>query len=396
MAVTIVHSEADERQMLDAIAKWIKTKVAPVALKLEHDNEWPADLVADMTELGLFGALVHPDYGGLGLSATTYTRIVSLISEEWMSLTGIFNTHMMMAIIVQKFGTDAQKAYWLPKFASGEMRGGLGLTEPDAGSDLQGIRTVAKRRGDKYIVNGTKTWISNAIEGHCVALLVKTDPDAVPRHRGMSMLIVPKIDPQTRAPLKGVRNGKKLGKLGYKGIDSGEFIFEDYECDASLCLVGGKEGEGFYMATGGLELGRINIAARGVGIARRALRESVAYSQVRRTMGKPICEHQAIQLKLGEMAAKTRAAELLVEDAARAYDSGERVDMEAGMAKWFASETALEVATEAMRIHGGYGYSTEYVLERLYRDAPLLCIGEGTNELQRIIIAKQLIKRNPA
>lgn len=396
MADTALHSEADERQMLDAISKWIKTKVAPVALKLEHDNEWPADLVADMTELGLFGALVHPDYGGLGLSATTYTRIVSLISEEWMSLTGIFNTHMMMAIIVQKFGTDAQKSFWLPKFASGEMRGGLGLTEPDAGSDLQGIRTVAKRKGDKYVVNGTKTWISNAIEGHCVALLVKTDPDAVPRHRGMSMLIVPKIDPQTKAPLKGVRNGKKLGKLGYKGVDSGEFIFEDYECDASLCLVGGKEGEGFYMATGGLELGRINIAARGVGIARRALRESVAYSQVRKTMGKPICEHQAIQLKLGEMAAKTRAAELLVEDAARAYDSGERVDMEAGMAKWFASETALEVATEAMRIHGGYGYSTEYVLERLYRDAPLLCIGEGTNELQRIIIAKQLIKRNPA
>jgi hypothetical protein len=396
MAETIVHSEADERQMLEAISKWIKTKVAPVALKLEHDNEWPAELVGDMTELGLFGALVHPDYGGLGLSATTYTRIVSLISEEWMSLTGIFNTHMMMAIIVQKFGTDAQKAYWLPKFASGEMRGGLGLTEPDAGSDLQGIRTVAKRRGDTYVVNGTKTWISNAIEGHCVALLVKTDPDAVPRHRGMSMLIVPKIDPQTRVPLKGVRNGKKLGKLGYKGIDSGEFIFEDYECDASLCLVGGKEGEGFYMATGGLELGRINIAARGVGIARRALRESVVYSQVRKTMGKPICEHQAIQLKLGEMAAKTRAAELLTEDAARAYDSGERVDMEAGMAKWFASETALEVATEAMRIHGGYGYSTEYVIERLYRDAPLLCIGEGTNELQRIIIAKQLIKRNPA
>jgi len=396
MADTAIHSEADERQMLDAIQKWIEKKVAPVAMKYEHANEWPADLVADMTELGLFGALVHPDYGGLGLSATTYTRIVSMISEEWMSLTGIFNTHMMMAIIVQKFGTDTQKEFWLPKFASGDMRGGLGLTEPDAGSDLQGIRTVAKRRGDTYVVNGTKTWISNAIEGHCVALLVKTDPDAQPRHRGMSMLIVPKIDPQTRLPLKGVRNGKKLGKLGYKGIDSGEFIFEDYECDASLCLVGGKEGEGFYMATGGLELGRINIAARGVGIARRALRESVAYSQVRKTMGKPICEHQAIQLKLGEMAAKTRAAELLTEDAARAYDSGERVDMEAGMAKWFASETALEVATEAMRIHGGYGYSTEYVLERLYRDAPLLCIGEGTNELQRMIIAKQLIKRNPA
>ena len=215
MADTAMHTEADERQMLDAIQKWIEKKVAPVAMKYEHANEWPADLVADMTELGLFGALVHPDYGGLGLSATTYTRIVAMISEEWMSLTGIFNTHMMMAIIVQKFGTDAQKAYWLPKFASGEMRGGLGLTEPDAGSDLQGIRTVAKRVGDNYIVNGTKTWISNAIEGHCVALLVKTDPDAQPRHRGMSMLIVPKIDPETRKPLKGVRNGKKLGKLGY-------------------------------------------------------------------------------------------------------------------------------------------------------------------------------------
>jgi alkylation response protein AidB-like acyl-CoA dehydrogenase len=395
MADTAILSEADERAMLEAIGKWLERKVAPVAMKYEHADEWPADLVADMTELGLFGALIHPDHGGLGLSATTYTRIVAMISEEWMSLTGIFNTHMMMAIIVQKYGTDAQKSFWLPKFASGEMRGGLGLTEPDAGSDLQGIRTVARRDGDRYIVNGTKTWISNAIEGHCVALLVKTDPEAVPRHRGMSMLIVPKIDPVTRAPLPGVRNGRKLGKLGYKGLDSGEFIFEDYACDASLCLVGGREGEGFYMATGGLELGRINIAARGVGIARRALKESVAYAQVRQTMGKPIAEHQAIQLKLGEMAAKTRAAELLVEDAARAYDSGERVDMEAGMAKWFASETALEVATEAMRIHGGYGYSTELVLERLYRDAPLLCIGEGTNELQRIIIARQLIKRNP-
>jgi hypothetical protein len=388
-------SEADERQILAAIDKWLKTKVAPVAMKYEHDDVWPADLVADMTELGLFGAIIHPDYGGLGLSATTYARIVSLISEEWMSLTGIFNSHLMMATVVQKFGTGRQKEYWLPKFASGEMRGGLGLTEPDAGTDLQGIRTVATRKGnDLYIVNGSKTWISNAIQGHVVALLVKTDPAAEPRYKGMSMLITPKIDPETKQPLKGVRNGKKLEKLGYKGIDSGEFVFEDYECSAELSLVGGEEGKGFFMATGGLEIGRINIAARSVGIARRALSESVKYAQIRKTMGKPICEHQAIQLKLGEMAAKTRAAELLVEDAARAFDTGERVDMEAGMAKWFASETALEVATEAMRIHGGYGYSKEYPIERLYRDAPLMCIGEGTNEMQRIIIAKQLIARN--
>jgi alkylation response protein AidB-like acyl-CoA dehydrogenase len=302
----------------------------------------------------------------------------------------------MMAQIVQKFGTERQKEYWLPKFASGELRGGLGLTEPDAGTDLQAIRTAAKRVGPNYVVNGTKTWISNAIEGQANALLVKTDPSAEPRYRGMSILIITKIDPDTGAPKKGVRNGKKLEKLGYRGIDSGEFIFEDYECDAELSLVGGKEGEGFFMATGGLEIGRINIAARSVGIAQRALEESVLYAQLRKTMGKPIAEHQAIQLKLGEMAAKTRAAELLVEDAARMYDTGERVDMEAGMAKYFASETAVEVATEAMRIHGGYGYSKEYVIERLYRDAPLMCIGEGTNEMQRIIIAKQLVKRNPA
>lgn len=388
-------SDADERAILDSIERWLEKKVAPVAMQLEHDDEWPADLVNDMTELGLFGALISPEYGGLGLSASTYSKIVTRISEEWMSLTGIFNSHLMMSLVVQKFGTERQREYWLPRFASGELRGCLGLTEPDAGTDLQGIRTVARRVGDNYVVNGTKTWISNAIQGHVCALLVKTDPEAQPRHKGISMLITPKIDPDTRAPLPGVKNGKKLEKLGYKGIDSGEFIFEDYECSAELSLVGGEEGKGFLMATGGLEIGRINVASRSVGIARRALAESVKYAQMRKTMGKPICEHQAIQLKLGEMAAKTRAAELLVNDAARAFDAGGRIDMEAGMAKYFASETALEVATEAMRIHGAYGYSKEYPIERLYRDAPLMCIGEGTNEMQRIIIAKQLVARNP-
>ncbi len=387
-------TEADERQMLDAIQKWIDKKVAPVAMKLEHDDEWPAELVEDMKELGLFGALIDPEYGGLGLSATTYSKIVMMIAEEWMSLTGIFNSHLMMAQIVQRFGTAKQKQYWLPKFATGEIRGGLGLTEPDAGTDLQAIKTKAERKGDKYVVNGAKTWISNAIQGQACALLVKTDPSAEPRYKGMSILIVSKIDPETGEALPGIRNGKKLEKLGYKGIDSGEFIFEDYEVDAELSLVGGEEGQGFYMATGGLEIGRINIAARSVGIAKRALRESVAYAQTRQTMGKPIAQHQAIQLKLGDMASKTRAAELLVEDAARAYDTGQRIDMEAGMAKYFASETAVEVSTEAMRIFGGYGYSKEYPIERLYRDAPLMCIGEGTNEMQRIIIAKQLVARN--
>jgi alkylation response protein AidB-like acyl-CoA dehydrogenase len=388
-------TEADERAFMDSIDRWLEKKVAPVAATFEQADEYPHELVADMCEMGLYGALIEPEYGGLGLSAVTYSRIVARISEEWMSLTGFFNSHLMMALIVQKFGTQTQKDHWLPRFASGEIRGGLGLTEPGAGTDLQGIRTVARRDGDRYVVNGSKLWITNIIEGDVLALLVKTDPEATPRHRGMSMLITPTRDFDTRQDLPGIRRGRKLPKLGYRGIDTGEMGFEDYTCDATLSLVGGVEGQGFVMATGGLEIGRVNVAARGVGIARRALMESVAYAQVRQTMGKPIAEHQAIQLKLGEMASKTRAAELLTEDAARAYDGGGRVDMEAGMAKWFATETAFEVATEAMRIFGANGYSKEYPIERLYRDAPLLMIGEGTNEMQRIIIAKRLIARNP-
>jgi len=386
-------SEADERALLDSVDRWLVKKAAPVAAKFEQADEYPRELVQDMCEMGLYGALIDPEYGGLGLSASTYVKIVARISEEWMSLTGFFNSHLMMALIVQKFGTEAQKDYWLPKFATGELRGGLGLTEPGAGTDLQGIRTTARREGERYIVNGSKLWITNVIEGDILALLVKTDPEAEPRHRGMSMLITPTRDIATGEDLPGVQRGRKLPKLGYRGIDTGEIGFSDYACDADMCLVGGVEGKGFAMATGGLEIGRVNVAARGVGIARRALNEAVAYAQTRMTMGKPIAEHQAIQLKLGEMAAKTRASELLVEDAARAYDLGGRVDFEAGMAKWFATETAFEVATEAMRIFGANGYSKEYPIERLYRDAPLLMIGEGTNEMQRIIIARRLIAR---
>jgi len=316
------------------------------------------------------------------------------ISEEWMSLTGIFNSHLMMATVVEKYGTDFQKEYWLPKFCSGEIRGALGLTEPNAGTDLQAIKTVAKKDGNHYIFNGSKTWISNAIMGGAVALMVKTDPDSDPRYRGMSMFITPKVDPDTGGAYAGYTNGKKMQKLGYKGIDSGEIFLDDYRIDAKRHLIGGEEGKGFYMAVGGLELGRINIAARSVGIARRALDEATRYAQERKTFGKPICEHQAIQLKLGEMATRAKAAELMTLDAARAYDTGERCDMEAGMAKYFASEAAVENSMEAMRIHGGYSYSKEYPVERLFREAPLMCIGEGTNEMQRIIIAQQQIARN--
>ncbi len=384
----------DENMMLDTIDRWCREKVRPKVMEMEHADEYPHEFVEDMKEFGLFGATISQEYGGLGLSATTYAKIVTRISEEWMSLTGIFNSHLMMAIVVEKFGTDFQKKYWLPKFCSGEIRGALGLTEPNAGTDLQAIKTVAKKDGDDYVVNGAKTWISNSIEGGAVALMVKTNPDSDPRYKGMSMFITPKVDPDTGEKYKGYTVGSKMHKLGYKGIDSAEIFFDDYRLDAKRHLIGGEEGKGFFMAVGGLELGRINIAARSVGIARRALQEATRYSQERQTFGKPICEHQAIQLKLGEMATRAKAAELMTLDAARAYDSGERCDMEAGMAKYFASECALKNSEEAVRIHGGYGYSKEYPVERLYREAPLMCIGEGTNEMQRIIIAKQQIARN--
>ena len=376
----------EDTMMLDAIRKWLDRDVRPHVLRLEHADEYPHEMVEQMKEMGLFGATIPAEYGGLGLSATTYARIVEEIASVWMSLTGIFNSHLIMAACVARQGTEEQKRHFLPKFASGEIRGGLALTEPDAGTDLQAIRTRAVRDGDAYVINGTKTWISNGIEGSCFALLVKTDPEAEPRHKGMSMFIAEK------GP--GFRVSKKLEKMGYKGIDSAELIFEDYRIPAD-CLLGGVEGKGMQAALGGLELGRINIAARGCGLASAALMDSVQYSQIRKTFGKPICQHQAIQLKLGEMATRLQAARLLTYDAARAYDRGERCDMEAGMAKYFASEAAVENSLEAMRIHGGYGYSKEFEVERLYRDAPLLCIGEGTNELQRVIIARQLVQRNP-
>jgi alkylation response protein AidB-like acyl-CoA dehydrogenase len=376
---------AEEAALLDAIERWLAKEVRPQVMKLEHDDIYPHEMVETMKQMGLFGAVIDPEWGGLGLSASTYAKIVMQISTVWMSLTGIFNSHLMMAVLVERYGTDEQKQRLLPRMASGELRGGIGLTEPDAGTDLAGIRTRAVKDGNDYIINGTKTWISNGIEGSCFAVLVKTDPDAVPARRGMSMFIMEK------GP--GFTVSRKLEKIGYKGIDSAELVFNDYRVPADNLIVG--EGQGFYCAVGGLELGRINVAARGAGIAKAALDESVKYAQMRKTFGKPIAEHQAIQLKLGEMATRVEASRLLIEAAAQAYDSGRRCDMEAGMAKYFASEAGLENAMEAMRIHGAYGYSKEYPIERLLRDAPLMCIGEGTNEMQRIIIAKQLVARNP-
>lgn len=379
-------SQEDE-MMLDAIDKWLERDVRPHVLRLDHADEYPHEMVEQMKELGLFGATIPEEYGGLALSAVTYAKIIERIASVWMSLSGILNSHLIMAACVARNGTDAQKRKYLPVFATGELRGGLALTEPDAGTDLQAIRTRAVRDGDHYVINGTKTWITNGIEGQCFALLVKTDPDADPRHKGMSMFIAEKSE--------GFNVSKKLEKLGYKGIDSAELSFDNYRIPAEN-LLGEVEGRGMQAALGGLELGRINVAARGCGLAAAALKDAVEYAQVRKTFGKPIGQHQAIQLKLGEMATKLQASRLLTYDAARAYDRGDRCDMEAGMAKYFASETAVFNSLESMRIHGGYGYSKEYHVERYFRDAPLMTIGEGTNEMQRMIIARQLMERNPA
>lgn len=376
-----------ERMLLDSLDRFLRQEVEPQIRRLEHEDIYPYEIVEQMKEMGLFGCIISEDYGGLGLSTLTYARIIERLSRSWMSLSGIVNSHLIMASAVQRHGTPEQKARYLPRFATGELRGGVALTEPDAGTDLQAIRTRATREGDHYVVNGTKTWITNSGTGNCVALLVKTDPAAEPRHKGMSVFIAEKGE--------GFNVVRKLEKLGYRGIDTCELEFKDYRVSAQA-LIGGTEGRGLQQILSGLELGRINVAARGVGIARAALDEAVAYAQVRKTFGKAIAEHQAIQLLLGEMATRAEAARLLTEAAASAFDKGQRCDMEAGMAKYFATEAGVANAMDCMRVHGGYGYSKEYKVERLYRDAPLLTIGEGTNELQRIIISKQLIERNPA
>jgi alkylation response protein AidB-like acyl-CoA dehydrogenase len=377
----------DERAILASIETWVAKEVRPVAQKYDQADEYPHALVEQMKELGLFGATISPEYGGLGLSASTYAKIVIEVASAWMAPSGIFNSHLIMASAIERFGTEAQKREWLPKMATGEFRGGIGLTEPNAGSDLQAIRTTARRDGDDYVVNGSKTWITNSGNGHGILLLVKTDPEAQPRHKGMSLFIAEK------GP--GFAVSKKMKKLGYRAIDSCELSFEDYRIPASR-LVGGVEGKGFAQIAGGLELGRINVAARGCGIAQGSLQLALRYAQERSAFGKPIAEHQAVQLKLAQMATQVEASKLLIEQAARKYDAGERCDLEAAMAKLHGSEAGVFCANEAMRIFGGYSYSTEYEIERYYRDAMLMCIGEGTNEILQTIIAKQLLARHPA
>lgn len=376
----------DEDAILDAIGKWVEGEVRPIAREHDQADTYPHELVEQMKELGLFGAIISPDYGGLGLPASTYAKIVMKVASAWMAPSGIFNSHLIMASAIERTGTEQQKSDWLPKMATGELRGGIALTEPNAGTDLQAIRTRAEKTNEGYRLNGTKTWITNSLNGNCLMILAKTNTEATPRHKGMSAFLTKKG--------QGYEVSKKLSKLGYRSIDSCELLIDDKLVPHNT-LLGGTEGRGLQQVLGGLELGRINVAARGAGIGEGALMLATRYAQERETFGKPIAQHQAIQLKLGEMASKVAASKLLIEDAAKKYDSGERCDMEAGMAKYFATETGVFCSQEAMRIFGGYSYSTEYEIERFYRDAMLMCIGEGTNEMQRIIVAKQLIERNP-
>ena len=375
----------EQREIVEAVRRFVDREVVPTASSFEHSDTYPTPLVERMKELGLFGATIPLEYGGLGLDVTTYAMIVEELARGWMSLSGVLNTHMMLAFTLKNFGTDAQRKRYLPAMARGEHRAALCLTEPHAGSDVQRIRSSAVRSGDHYVVNGSKMFITNAETATIFNTAVKTDPDTDPPYKGISLLMIEK------GP--GVTVTRKLEKLGYKGIETCEVVFEDCAVPVDN-LIGAVEGQGFKQVLAGLEVGRINIAARAVGVSRAALAAAIRYSQQRQTFGKPICEHQAVQLKLADMATKVEAASLMTYSAAEKKDRGERCDLEAGMAKLFASETCQEVTLEAMRVFGGYGYISEFAIERYYRDAPLMLIGEGTNEIQRTIIARQLIERN--
>ena len=375
----------EQQAILETVRKFVEVEILPTAGELDRRDEYPHAIVAGMKQLGLFGATIPEHYGGIGLDHTTYAMIVEELARGWASVPGLLNSHLIMAHIVARFGNEAQRQRWLPAFASGERRGGLALSEADAGSDVQAIRTRARRDGDRYIINGAKLWITNARHGNTFALLAVTDPKADPPHRGMTIFIIEKGHP-------GFRVSRDIEKLGYRGLKTCELNFEDFEVPVEN-RIGDEEGRGFHHVMSGLETGRINVAARGLGIARACFEASIRYAQQRRTFGKAIAEHQLIQEKLADMATRLEAARLLTYSAARAKDAGQRVDLEAGMAKLFASELALDAATEAMRIHGAYGYTKEFPIERHFRDAPLLLIGEGTNEIQKLVIARQLLRK---
>ncbi len=379
-------AETMDYDVIEAVRRFVERDVIPVASELEHADEYPHALVATMRELGLFGATIPVEHGGLGLSFVSYARLMTELSRGWMSLAGVINSHLIMAYVITHHGTDEQRKRFLPAMAAGEKRGGLALTEPHAGSDVQSIRTTAVRHGDNYVLKGSKMFITNARHGTMLAVAAKTDPKAKPAYAGISMFAVEKNE-------HGPTVSRNIKKLGYKGVDTCEVLFEELEVPAGN-LIGGQEGQGFKQVMSALEVGRINVAARAVGVGQAAFENAIRYSQQRTTFGKPICEHQAVQLLLADMGTRVEAARLMVQSAAEKKDAGERCDVEAGMAKLFASEACVKVTLDAMRVLGGYGYTAEFPVERFYRDAPLMIIGEGTSEIQALVIARGLLNRN--
>ncbi|MFC4855207.1 acyl-CoA dehydrogenase family protein [Actinophytocola glycyrrhizae] len=374
----------EEQAIVDTVREFVDREVRPVVRELEHANTYPERLIEQMKELGVFGLAIPEPYGEVAVSMPCYVQVTEQLARGWMSLAGAMGGHTVVAKLITRFGTEEQKQRYLPRMATGEVRATMALTEPGGGSDLQAMTTVARRTADGYVVNGTKTWITNSRRSGLIALLCKTDPDATPRHAGIGILLVEHGE--------GLTVSRDLPKLGYKGVESCELSFADYRAPASA-LLGGKEGAGFAQMMTGLETGRIQVASRALGVARAALDDALRYAKEREAFGKPIWKHQSIGNYLADMATKYTAARQLVLLAATRVDAGERADLEAGMAKLFASETAMEIALDAIRIHGGYGYSTEFDVERYFRDAPLMIVGEGTNEIQRNVIAAQLVSR---
>ncbi|MFD3488555.1 acyl-CoA dehydrogenase family protein [Streptomyces sp. NPDC058665] len=385
--IALYELDAEETAIVALVRDWVDREVKPVVQELEHANTYPEKLIAQMKQMGIYGLAIPEPWNDAGVSAPCYAAVTEELARGWMSLAGAMGGHSVVAKLLIDHGTQEQKDHYLPRMATGEIRATMALTEPGGGSDLQAMRTTARKEGDDYVVNGSKTWITNARRSQLVALLCRTDPDAEPVHRGISILLVEK------GP--GFEVSRDLPKLGYKGVESCGLSFDGYRTRQSS-LLGTEEGQGFAQMMRGLEIGRIQVASRALGVGAAALEDALRYSQERESFGKQIWEHQSIGNYLADMATQLTAARQLVQYAARRFDSGERSDMEAGMAKLFASEVAMKIALDAVRIHGGYGYSTEYDVERYFRDAPLMIVGEGTNEIQKNVIARQLVKRNPA
>ncbi|MEC3997897.1 acyl-CoA dehydrogenase family protein [Actinacidiphila sp. DG2A-62] len=384
-----------QREILATVRSFVDKEILPVATELEHRDEYPTQIVEGLKDLGVFGLMIPEEYGGLGESLLTYALAVEEIARGWMSVSGIINTHFIVAYMLRQHGTQEQKEHFLPRMATGEVRGAFSMSEPGLGSDVSAIRTRAVRDGDAYVIDGQKMWLTNGGSSNLVAVLCRTDegqPQDAPAHRSMSTFLIEKEPGFGANPaVPGLTVPGKIEKMGYKGVDTTELVLDGVRVPADRVL-GGATGRGFYQMMDGVEVGRVNVAARGCGVARRAFELGIGYAQQRQTFGKPIAQHQAIQFKLAEMATKVEAAHQMMVSAARTKDSGERGDLEAGMAKYLASEFCKEVVEDAFRIHGGYGFSKEYEIERLYREAPMLLIGEGTAEIQKMIIGRRLLE----